>query len=178
MKASHALDIELKRLVVGTNDQRRRVGQTLFHFYRTLIFWRDKGFGFFDVVRAWSAGGAAVFDALAASLRELGEPERDEDLRAFTVEFLEQLAGDLERGDHMMLPFLRWIESRFPELTEMMRAESEDSRIYDIALAEDLAALYVHAAQSDRDGEWHSIRVEVRDPTYRVRARRGYTAGR
>ncbi len=150
MSAGQDLDLELKRLVVGTNDQRRRVGQTLFHFYRTLIFWRDKGLSFFDVVRAWSASGAAVFDSLAFSLRQLGEPERDESLRAFMVEFLEQLAGDLERGDHLLLPFLRWLESRFPELTAMMQAEVPESRIYDIALAEDLAALFVHAARADR----------------------------
>lgn len=159
MRGGQDLDVELKRLVVGTNDQRRRVGQTLFHFYRTLIFWRDKGFGFFDVVRAWSAGGAAVFDALAGTLAALGEAERDERLRAFTVEFLEQLAGDLERGDHMMLPFLRWLETRFPELTEMMQAESADSRIYDIVLAEDLAALFVHAARADRDGMLNVLRA-------------------
>ncbi len=159
MSTGHALDLELKRLVVGTNDQRRRVGQTLFHFYRTLIFWRDKGLGFFDVVRAWSAGGAAVFDTLAFSLAQLGEAERDERLRAFLAEFLEQLAGDLERGDHLMLPFVRWLESRFSELTEMMQAEAADSRIYDVALAEDLAALFVHAARSDREGMLSVLRA-------------------
>ena len=27
-----------------------------------------------------------------------------------------------------------------------------------------------------RDGRWHTIRVELHNPTYRVRARRGYVA--
>ncbi|MDJ0523461.1 MAG: hypothetical protein QNJ90_15440 [Planctomycetota bacterium] len=162
MRGGQALDAELQRLVVGTNDQRRRVGQTLFHFYRTLIFWREKGMSFFDVVRAWSAGGAAVFDALAATLREMGAPERDEVLRAFTAEFLERLAEDLERGDHLMVPFLRWLETRFPQLTAMMHAESETSRIYDVDLAEDLAALFVHAARSDRAGMLSVLRAAAR----------------
>ncbi len=155
MTTSEGLDLELKRLIAGTNDQRRRVGQTLFHFYRTLIFWRDKGMSFFDVTRAWSAGGAAIFDSQARSLRELlgdgGEEHRDEDLRSFTAEFLDQLAGDVARGDHMLLPFLRWLEERFPALTAMMQDEDPDSRIYDVALADDLAALFVHAACADRE---------------------------
>jgi len=158
----HDLDLELKRLVVGTNDQRRRVGQTLFHFYRTLIFWRDKGLPFLDVVRAWSAGGAAVFDGLATTLRKLGPEERDEELRGFTASFLQQLAGDVERGDHMLLPFLRWLEGRFPELTAMMQAESPGSRIYDVTLAEDLAALFVHTARADAEGMPRLLRAGAR----------------
>jgi len=158
MKAGGDLDLELKRLLVGTNDQRRRVGQTLFHFYRTLIFWKDKGLSFTAVTRAWSAGGAAVFDALAASLREVRagpddastSPERDQDLRVFVAVFLDRLAADLDRGDAMLVPFLRWLEERFPEITRMMQQEAPDSRIHDVALAEDLAALFVHVARADR----------------------------
>ncbi|MDA1195765.1 MAG: hypothetical protein O2894_11345 [Planctomycetota bacterium] len=146
--AGQDLDLELRRLVVGTNDQRRRVGQTLFHFYRTLIFWREHGMGFVQVTQMWSAGGAAVFDALAAGLRELGLPEEDPRLRAFVTTFLRQLAGDLERGDHMLVSFLRWLETIFPELTSMMQEESADSRIYDIELADILAALFVHCARA------------------------------
>jgi len=143
-------DLELARLLVGTNDQRRRVGQSLFHFYRTLIFWKAKGLSFFEVTRAWSAGGAAIFDNMADTLRELGEPQRDETLRAFLGDFLRQLADDLERGDHLLLPFLRWLEGRFPELTAMMQAEDETSRIYDVELAEVLARMYAFAARCER----------------------------
>lgn len=145
------LDVELKRLVVGTNDQRRRLGQALFHFYRTLIFWKEKGLSFYDVTRAWSAGGAAIFDTMARTLEELGNPRRDGALRAFTAQFLEQLADDLERGDHMLVSFLRWLESRFPRLTEMMQQENEKTRIYDVAMAELLARLFAFLARSDRD---------------------------
>ncbi len=147
------LDIELKRLLVGTNDERRRVGQALFHLYRTLIFWKDKGLAFADVTRAWSAGGAAVFDALAASLREVRDASagaRDHDLRAFTAAFLDRLAEDLARGDHMLVPFLRWLEERFPDVTRMMQREVPASRIFDVALAEALATLFAQMARADR----------------------------
>lgn len=145
-----ALDLELKKLIVGTNDQRRRVGQALYHFYRTLIFWHDKGLSFYEVTRSWSAGGAAIFDALQTTLCEVGEQESDDQLRELLARFLDQLAGDLGRGDHMLPPFLRWLEGCFPEVTEMMRAESAESRIYDIALADTLARLFAHAARSER----------------------------
>jgi len=146
------LELELKRLVVGTNDQRRRVGQTLFHFYKTLIFWREKDLPFAQVTRMWSAGGAAIFDAMAGTLRRLGEQTDDPRLREFCARFLEQLAGDLERGDHMIVPFLRWLEERMPELTAMMQEESPTSRIYDIELADILAALFVHCARAEPEG--------------------------
>jgi hypothetical protein len=35
-----------------------------------------------------------------------------------------------------------------------------------------------YAQAGAKDGRWHSIRVEVRNPAYQVRARRGYVAGR
>ena len=66
------LDRQLLELLVETNEQRRRVGQTLYHLYRTLVFWLPKQRSFLDVTRAWSASGAAVFDALATTLGDLG----------------------------------------------------------------------------------------------------------
>ncbi len=156
------LELELKRLVVGTNDQRRRFGQTMFHFYRTLIFWREKGLGFAQVTQMWSAGGAAVFDAMAGTLRELGEQQDDADLRAFASAFLDQIADDLERGDHMIVPFLRWLEERMPELTAMMQEEQPASRIYDIELADVLAALFVHCARAEPDGLPRVLRAAAR----------------
>lgn len=147
---AHVLDNELKKLVIGTNDQRRRFGQTLFHFYKTLIFWRDKGLSFHEVTRAWSAGGAAIFDSLAATLEEMGPQEVDAHLRRYCASFLEHLADDLERGDHMVIPFLRWLETCFPELTEMMQRERGDSRILDQELAAALGRLLAYGAQADR----------------------------
>ncbi len=157
------LELELKRLVVGTNDQRRRFGQTMFHFYRTLIFWREKAMGFARITQMWSAGGAAIFDAMAGMLRQLGDQQDDERLRAFSVAFFRQLADDLERGDHMIVPFLRWLEERMPELTSMMQEESADSRIYDIELADVLAALFVHCARTEPDGMPRVLRAAARE---------------
>jgi VWFA-related protein len=45
-------------------------------------------------------------------------------------------------------------------------------------IADELSQQYFFAypAAAKRDGQWHEIRVELRDSRYRVRARRGYTA--
>jgi Ca-activated chloride channel family protein len=47
-------------------------------------------------------------------------------------------------------------------------------------IADELSKQYYlgYAASGAKDGRWHSIRVEVRQPSYHVRARRGYVAGR
>src|SRR3954469_8299756 len=47
-------------------------------------------------------------------------------------------------------------------------------------IADELSKQYYmgYAAQGSKDGRWHSIRVEVRNPSYHVRARRGYVAGK
>jgi Ca-activated chloride channel homolog len=47
-------------------------------------------------------------------------------------------------------------------------------------IADELSKQYYlgYAAAGARDGRWHSIRVEVRQPSYHVRARRGYVAGK
>jgi VWFA-related protein len=45
-------------------------------------------------------------------------------------------------------------------------------------IADELSKQYYlgYPAASEKDGRWHTIRVEVRQPEYRVRARRGYVA--
>lgn len=47
-------------------------------------------------------------------------------------------------------------------------------------IADELSKQYYlgYAATGDRDGRWHAIRVEVRNPSFQVRARRGYVATR
>jgi VWFA-related protein len=47
-------------------------------------------------------------------------------------------------------------------------------------IADELSKQYYlgYAASGPKDGRWHSIRVEVRNPSYHVRARKGYVAGR
>lgn len=155
------LDRELKQLILGTNDQRRRVGQAVFHLYKTIVFWHDKGRAFSAIVRAWSLGGAAIFDSLAATLEGLDRFDEDARLRRWLAEVLGQLAGDLERGDHMLVPFLRWVESRFPELTSMMQAESAGSKIYDFALARSLTGLFTRAAGLERLDLARTLRQEA-----------------
>ncbi|HEX5473757.1 MAG TPA: VWA domain-containing protein [Vicinamibacterales bacterium] len=46
-------------------------------------------------------------------------------------------------------------------------------------IADELSKQYDigYAAPGPKDGRWHTIRVELRNPDYRVRARRGYLAG-
>ncbi|MHB8533763.1 MAG: VWA domain-containing protein [Solirubrobacteraceae bacterium] len=61
--------------------------------------------------------------------------------------------------------------------TEIIR----DARDLDPAtayIADELSKQYYlgYAAQGKHDGRWHSIRVEVHNPAYRVRARKGYVA--
>lgn len=146
----HQLDHELERLLIGTNDQRRRAGQAFFHFYKTLIFWSDKGLGFHDCTRMWSAAGAAIFDAMAGRLQDMLPHDEDEPLRTFVRDTLDELADCMERGDHTRLSFVRWIEGRFPDLTAMMADERPDSRIFDYALAVDLAETFTFMAGADR----------------------------
>jgi VWFA-related protein len=47
-------------------------------------------------------------------------------------------------------------------------------------IADELSKQYYlgYTASGAKDGRWHSIRVELRHPSYRVRARRGYVAGK
>ncbi len=149
--SNEALDDELKRLLVGTNEQRRLVGQTLYHFYRTLVFWRERGSGFFHTTKLWSGAGASVFDNLATTLQALGEPSEDGPLRAFLVAWAIQLADDLERGDGMFVPYLRWLEQRFPVLTTMMQEEQADSLIFDVELCRVMAGALGRVALATRD---------------------------
>ena len=47
-------------------------------------------------------------------------------------------------------------------------------------IADELSKQYYlgYSASGERDGRWHNIRVEVRNPSFQVRARRGYVAAR
>jgi VWFA-related protein len=47
-------------------------------------------------------------------------------------------------------------------------------------IADELSRQYYlgYSPQGPSDGRWHTIRVEVRNPSYHVRARRGYVAGK
>ncbi len=62
--------------------------------------------------------------------------------------------------------------------TEVIR-EPHDLDPATAGIADELSKQYYlgYPAVAPRDGHWHSIRVELKDKGYRVRARRGYTAG-
>ena len=61
--------------------------------------------------------------------------------------------------------------------TEIIR-DADDLDPATAGIARELSQQYYlgYPAQTEKDGRWHSIRVEVRDSSYRVRARRGFTA--
>jgi len=63
--------------------------------------------------------------------------------------------------------------------TELVR-DAPDIDPATAGIAEELSQQYYlgYPAGAARDGRWHTIRVEVRDASYKVRARRGYIAGR
>lgn len=153
------LDRELKTLLVGTNDLRRRAGQAFYHFYKTLIFWSDKGLSFVESARVWMPAGAAIFNLTASSLRAIGEPSRDEPLRRFCATVMRQLADDLDRGDHTRIAHVRWLEARFPELTEMMRRDQAADPIYDSELATMLANSFTLAV----GGEGRQMTATLRE---------------
>jgi VWFA-related protein len=61
--------------------------------------------------------------------------------------------------------------------TEIIR-DSQDLDRATAGIADELSRQYflAYPAATTRDGQWHSIRVEVKNRSYRVRARRGYIA--
>ncbi len=61
--------------------------------------------------------------------------------------------------------------------TEIIR-DARDLNPATAGIADELSKQYYLGYQSTlkRDGRWHSIRVEVTNRSYRVRARRGYIA--
>jgi Ca-activated chloride channel family protein len=88
-------------------------------------------------------------------------------------------SGGVSRGssDRVNVVALREITDDSGGRTEVVR----DARDLDPAvasIADELTRQYYlgYPSPGYRDGRWHTIRVEVRDPSLRVRARRGYVA--
>ena len=142
---------ELHRLLAETNDQRRRFGLTIYHVYRMLVFWGERGTSFGRAVQLAAPAGAALFDTMEVSLRDLFPHEADVPLRGFAAELLDRLARDLEGGDRLRVAFLRWLEGRFPALTALMRAEAPETRLFDHELAVDLAQGFAAIAEASED---------------------------
>ena len=61
--------------------------------------------------------------------------------------------------------------------TEIIR-DARDLNAATVGIADELSKQYYlgYPSAGKKDGRWHSIRVELRNRTYRVRARRGYIA--
>jgi VWFA-related protein len=80
-------------------------------------------------------------------------------------------------GDRVNADALRLITDDTGGRTEIVRG-SEGLGAATARIAEDLSKLYYlgYVSSAERDGRWHSIRVDVRDRRLTVRARRGYTA--
>jgi VWFA-related protein len=85
--------------------------------------------------------------------------------------------GSIRTDDRVNVLALRDITDDSGGRTEIVR----DPRDLDPAtagIADELSKQYYigYPSPGHRDGRWHGIRVEVRDPSLRVRARRGYVA--
>ena len=91
--------------------------------------------------------------------------------------------GSRSRGmgadDRVNVAALRDITDDSGGRTEIVRS-TRDLDPATAGIADELSKQYYlgYAASSEKDGRWHSIRVEVRNPSFHVRARRGYVAGR
>ncbi len=135
-------DDALLPLVAETNDLRRAAGQALWYLHRCLVYWRDRGRSFAAILTAWAPACGQAFGTLETRLRKLRPHARDERLRRYLSDVFGRLAGDLDRGDGMAVPFLRWLEARFPALTAIMREEARGARspdrTFDLDLARDL----------------------------------------
>jgi Ca-activated chloride channel homolog len=82
-----------------------------------------------------------------------------------------------QQGERVNAAALRELTDDSGGRTEIVRSSSDlDPATANIA--DELSKQYflAYPAAAKKDGQWHTIRVEVRDHRYRVRARRGYVA--
>ncbi len=86
--------------------------------------------------------------------------------------------NDLRRcGDPVDVMALRDLTDDSGGRTEIVR-DARDLNPATTGIADELSKQYYlgYPSAGKKDGRWHTIRVEVRDRSYRVRARRGYVA--
>jgi VWFA-related protein len=81
--------------------------------------------------------------------------------------------------DRVNVAALRDITDDSGGRTEIIRSP-RDLEPATAGIADELSKQYYlgYPAPGTKDGRWHAIRVEVRNPSYHVRARRGYVASR
>jgi VWFA-related protein len=90
---------------------------------------------------------------------------------------LPRKSGRTAAGDRLNAQALRDITDDSGGRTEVVRSPRDLSPAT-ASIADELSKQYSlgYTSPANRDGRWHSIRVEVRDRSVQVRARRGYTA--
>ena len=81
------------------------------------------------------------------------------------------------RDDRVNVTALRDITDDSGGRTEIIR-NVDDLDPATAGIADELSRQYYlgYPAKTEKDGQWHSIRVDVRNTAYRVRSRRGFTA--
>ncbi len=86
-------------------------------------------------------------------------------------------SGTYRQGDRVNAAALHELTDDSGGRTEIVRT-SRDLEPATTNIADELSQQYflAYAAAAKKDGRWHTIRVEVRDQRYRVRARKGYMA--
>ena len=90
---------------------------------------------------------------------------------------LPRMSGRSAAGDRLNAQALRDITDDSGGRTEVVR-DARDLSPATASIADELSKQYSlgYITPGARDGRWHSIRVDVRDGSVQVRARRGYTA--
>jgi Ca-activated chloride channel homolog len=85
--------------------------------------------------------------------------------------------GTFRTSDRVNVAALRELTDDSGGRTEIVR-ESRDLDPATSSIADELSQQYflAYPAAAKKDGRWHTIRVEVRDQRYQVRARKGYMA--
>jgi VWFA-related protein len=88
-----------------------------------------------------------------------------------------QFPRPMRGDDHVNAEALRDMTDDSGGRTEIIR-DPRDLNPATTSIADELSRHYFmgYPALGKNDGRWHTIRVEVRDHSYRVRARRGYVA--
>ena len=86
-------------------------------------------------------------------------------------------SGSIRQNDRVNASALRELTDDSGGRTEIVRT-SNDLEPATSNIADELSQQYFlgYSAAAKKDGRWHTIRVEVRDQRYRVRARKGYMA--
>jgi len=175
------------------------------HEARVLFEWKTDPAGVHDALaKLRPAGSTAIYDAIVAALPFIEHRPREraaivlitdgDDTASETT--LHELRPALVRSDAFVYaiaidtpepqPITKINVNTLNEITGQSGGRTEVVRsTADLApatasIAEELNSQYVlgYSSSHPGDGQYHSIRVRMKDPAYRVRARNGYVAAR